>query len=63
MESVECIVNVLSENIYDIPSIFNRVSQQYMQNVIVSDNNLVPIINTARLFEKVGVLEETEPLL
>lgn len=62
-ENVDCIVNISSENIYDIPSIFKGVSQQYMQNVIISDNNLVPIIDTAHLFEKVGVLEETEPLL
>lgn len=59
-ESVDCVVNVSSENIYDIPSIFNDTSQRYMQNVIVSDNNLVPIIDTVRLFEKVGVWEETE---
>lgn len=61
-ESVDCVVNVSSENIYDIPSIFNDASQQYMENVIVSDHNLVPIIDTARLFEKIGVLEETELL-
>ena len=59
-ESVDCVVNVSSKNIYDIPSIFNNTSQRYMQNVIVSDNNLVPIIDTVRLFEKVGVWEETE---
>lgn len=62
VENVDCVVNVSSENIYDIPSIFNRASQRYMQNVIVSDNSLVPIIDTARLFEKVGVIEETELL-
>lgn len=61
-ESVDCVVNVSSENIYDIPSIFNDASQQYMENVIVSDHNLVPIIDTARLFEKIGVLEETKLL-
>lgn len=61
-ESVDCVVNVSSENIYDIPSIFNDASQQYMENVIVSDHNLVPIIDTACLFEKIGVLEETELL-
>ncbi len=61
-ENVDSVVNVLFENIYDIPSIFNDASQRYMQNVIVSDNHLVPIIDTARLFEKVGVLEETELL-
>ena len=59
-ESVDCVVNVSSENIYDIPTIFNDASQRYMKNVIVSDHNLVPIIDTARLFEKTGVLEETE---
>lgn len=61
-ENVDCVVNVSPENIYDIPSIFSDTSQQYMENVIISDNNLVPIIGTARLFEKVGVLEETELL-
>ncbi len=61
-ENVDCVVNVSSENIYDIPSIFNHASQRYMQNVIVSDHNLVPVIDTARLFEKIGVLEETELL-
>lgn len=59
-ENVDCVVNVSFENIYDIPSIFNDASQRYMQSVIVSDHNLVPIINTASLFEKIGVLEETE---
>lgn len=59
-ENVDCVVNVSPENIYDIPSIFSDTSQQYMENVIISDNNLVPIIDTVRLFEKVGVLEETE---
>ena len=58
----DCVVDVSSKNIYDIPSIFNDTSQQHMQNVIVSDYNLVPIIDTARLFEKIGVLEETEQL-
>lgn len=58
-ESVDCFVDASSENIYDIPSIFNDTGQQYMQNVIVSDHNLVPIIDTTCLFEKVGVLEET----
>lgn len=57
-ENVDCVVNVSPENIYDIPSIFSDTSQQYMENVIISDNNLVPIIDTVRLFEKVGVLEE-----
>ena len=61
-ENVDCVVNVSPENIYDIPSIFSDTSQQYMENVIISDNNLFPIIDTARLFEKVGVLEETELL-
>lgn len=56
-ENVDCVVNVSPENIYDIPSIFSDTSQQYMENVIISDNNLVPIIDTVRLFEKVGVLE------
>ena len=59
-ESVDCVVNVSPENIYAISSIFNDTSQRYMQNVIVSDHNLVPIIDTVRLFEKVGVWEETE---
>ena len=62
-ENVDCVVNVSSENIYDIPPIFNNKSQRYMRNVIVSENNLIPIIDTARLFEKVGVLEELELLL
>lgn len=62
VENVDCVVNVSSENIYDIPSIFNGTSQRYVQNVIVSDHNLVPIIDTTRLFEKIGVLEETELL-
>lgn len=61
-ENVDCVVNVLSENIYDIPPIFIDASQRYVQNVIVSDYNLVPIIDTARVFEKIGVLEETELL-
>ena len=61
-ESVDCVVNVSPENIYAISSIFNDTSQRYMQNVIVSDHNLVPIIDTARLFEKIGILEETELL-
>lgn len=58
-ESVDCVVDASSENIYDIPSIFNDTGQRYMQNVIVSDHNLVPIIDTTCLFEKVDVLEET----
>lgn len=61
-ESVDCVVDVSPENIYEIPSIFNDTNQRYMQNVIVSDHNLVPIIDTVRLFEKIGVLEETEQL-
>lgn len=62
VENVDYVINVSSENIYDIPSIFNNASQRYMQNVIVSDHNLVPIIDTSRLFEKVGVLEEAKLL-
>lgn len=62
-ENVDCIVDISSKNIYDMPSVINSASQQYVRNVIVSDNNLVPIINTAHLFEKVGVLEETDLLL
>lgn len=54
VEGVDCVMNVSYEKIYDIPSVFNDVSQRYAQNVIASDNNLVPIIDTARLFEKVG---------
>ena len=61
-ESVDCVVDVSSENIYDIPLIFNDAGQRYIQNVIVSDHNLVPIIDTARLFEKIGVLAGTELL-
>ena len=38
----------------------NNASQRYMKKVIVLDNHLVPIIDTARLLEKAGVLEETE---
>lgn len=57
-ENVDCVITVSHENIYDIPSIFNDASQRYMENVIVSDHNLVPIIDTVRLFEKVGGLEE-----
>lgn len=59
-ENVDCVVSVSSKSIYDIPSIFNDKSQRYMQHVIISDHNLIPIIDTARLFEKVGVLEEIE---
>ena len=62
-ENVDCVVSILSENIYDIPSIFNDASQRYMQNVIVSDNKLVPIIDTARLFHiKEQTLTEKWPL-
>lgn len=62
-ENVDCVVSILSENIYDIPSIFNDASQRYMQNVIVSDNKLVPIIDTARLFHtKEQTLIEKWPL-
>lgn len=61
-ESVDCVVDVSAENIYDISSIFNDASQRYIQNVIVSDHNLVPIIDTVCLFEKAGELEETELL-
>ena len=59
-EQVDCVVNVSHEKIYDIPSMLNNASQRYMKKVIVLDNHLVPIIDTARLFEKAGVLEETE---
>lgn len=62
-ENVDCIVNVSSEKIYDIPSIFNDAAKGYIKNVIVLDNNLVSIIDTVRLFEKVGVLAETELIM
>lgn len=61
-EKVDCVVNVSFEKIYGIPPIFSGPSQWYMRNVIVSDHKLVPIIDTVRLFEKIGVLEETELL-
>lgn len=61
-ETVDCVITVSAEKIYDVPSIFNGAGQRYIRNVIVSNHNLVPIIDTARLFEKVGVAEETERL-
>ena len=62
VENVDCVVSVSSKRMYDIPSIFSDKNQRYMQYVIISDNNLVPIIDTACLFKKIGVLEETELL-
>ena len=59
-EQVDCVVYASHEKIYDIPSMLNNASQRYMKKVIVLDNHLVPIIDTARLLEKAGVLEETE---
>lgn len=62
-EQVDGVVNVSHEKIYDIPSMLNNASRRYMKKIIVLDNHLVPIIDTARLFEKAGVLEETELIL
>ena len=62
VENVDCVVSVSSKRMYDIPSIFSDKNQRYMQHVIISDNNLIPIIDTVRLFEKVGVLEEMKLL-
>ena len=59
-EQVDGVVNVSHEKIYDIPSMLNNASRRYMKEIIALDNHLVPIIDTARLFEKAGVLEETE---
>lgn len=61
-ETVDRVVNVASENIYDIPVILNGAGQGYIKNAIGSDHNLVPIIDTARLFEKIDVTVETESL-
>ena len=54
-EQVDGVVNVLHEKIYDIPSVISNTSQRYMKKVIVFDNHLVPVIDTAFLFEKSGV--------
>lgn len=59
-EQVVCVVYASHEKIYDIPSMLNNASRRYMKEIIALDNHLVPIIDTARLFEKAGVLEETE---
>lgn len=55
VENVECVVEVLNKKIYEIPSMINQASKRYMKKVIVLGNNLVPIIDTASLFEKVDV--------
>lgn len=60
VENVECVVAVSCEKICDIPSILSGVNQIYMQKIIVLDNNLVPIIDTTRLFKKAGVIEKTK---
>ncbi len=62
-EQVDGVVNVSHEKIYDIPSMLNNASRRYMKEIIALDNHLVPIIDTARLLEKAGVLEETELIL
>ncbi|MDE6404632.1 MAG: hypothetical protein K2M20_03135 [Lachnospiraceae bacterium] len=59
-EQIDGVVSVSHEKIYDIPFALNNARQRYMKKVIVLDNHLVPIIDTARLFGKAGVLEETE---
>lgn len=59
-EQVDGVVSASHEKIYDIPSMLNNASQRYMKKIIVLDNHLVPIIDTARLFEKTGALEEAE---
>lgn len=59
-EQVDGVVSVSHEKIYDIPSMLNNASQRYMKKIIVLDNHLIPIIDTARLFEKTGALEEAE---
>lgn len=53
-ENVDRVVSVSRKDIYDIPSIFNGAGQWYIRHVIVSDNNLVPVIDTAGLFEEIG---------
>lgn len=58
VENVECVVKVLNKKIYDIPSMINQASQRYMKKVIVLDNYLVPIIDTACLFEKVDISDK-----
>lgn len=59
-QNVDRVVNVSTEKIYAIPSILNGAGQGYIKNIIVLGNELVPIIDTVRLFEKVGVLTEKE---